>query len=97
MVGIFFKQCFNKNPSVVTRNIDGVIILVPSWRDSEKTPSIYLLNDLGLSIWVLINGKRTTREISELIVGNQRTKVNKKHEDIAAFLGQLEDIGLIIK
>jgi hypothetical protein len=86
---------YQKSPDIVARNIVGEVILVPVTRTVGDVESIYTLNEVGARIWNLIDGKRSARDILDLIVGEYDVSEEDAEEDLLVILQQLEGIDAI--
>lgn len=88
------KKSYQKDPNIVSRKIDDEVILVPIKRKLADVNAIYLLrDDVSVRIWELIDGKRSVREIKEIISREFEVDPKQAEDDIIGFLEQLEKIG----
>ena len=88
-------QKFVKDTQVVTRSVASETIIVPIASGVGDLDSIYTLNEVGTSIWRLVDGHRSTGEIAESIATEYEVTREEADRDIAAFLGELRDAGLV--
>ena len=88
-------QKFVKDTQVVTRSVAGETIIVPIASGVGDLDSIYTLNEVGTSIWRLVDGHRSTGEKAESIATEYEVTREEADRDIAAFLGELRDAGLV--
>jgi len=86
---------YEKDPSVVYREIAGEAILVPIRRNISDMESIYTLDEVGADIWALIDGERTAGEIQDLLLGEYEVDAEVLSIDLAEFIQQLLSIGAI--
>jgi hypothetical protein len=93
----FLDVRYEKDPSIVHREIAGEAILVPIRRHAADLESIYTLSDVGAFIWKLIDGKTSTSEIKSAIVDEYDVSPEEAEADLAEFLQQLESIGSIAR
>ena len=85
-------MAYCKNPDIVFRRIADELILVPIRQSAGDMGNIYTLNEVGARVWELIDGKRTVREIQELIVNEFEVSPESAEEDLKEFLRSLESI-----
>lgn len=88
-------KLFARDPSMVFRRIADECILVPIRSNVGDVESIYTLNELGVEIWELIDGKRPVKEIRDTIVEQFEVSEKKAEEDLLVLLQQLDEIGAI--
>ena len=93
-MGIAGKS-FIKGQDFVTRCISGETIIVPIKSGVGDLDSIYTLNDVGTTIWQLIDGKRPASQMIETISAEYEVSIDEAAKDVAEFLGMLEAEGLI--
>jgi len=86
---------YEKDPSVVYREIAGEAILVPIRRNISDMESIYTLDEVGADIWDLIDGERTAGDIQDLLLGEYDVDAEVVSKDLAEFIQQLLSIGAI--
>jgi hypothetical protein len=60
-----------------------------------KNGLVNVINQIGTSIWELINGKRTVREIAGLIAGDYDVSHDRALSDTVEFLRDLNEKGLV--
>jgi hypothetical protein len=61
----YLERCYEKDPSIVHRNIAGETILVPIRSHVADLESIYTLDEVAARIWELIDGQRKVGEIRD--------------------------------
>ena len=61
------SDCYQKDASIVSRQIAGEMILVPIRRNVGDLESIYTLNDTAALAWSLFDGKTSLAQICERI------------------------------
>ena len=86
---------FVKDNQTVTRSIAGETIIVPIASGIGDLNSIYTLNEVGTSIWQLIDGQRSVDEIVENIESEFEVSKEEASQDVFDFLTALETEGLI--
>ncbi len=91
----YLERCYEKDPSIVHRNIAGEAILVPIRRNVADMESIYTLDEVGAFTWELIDGQRTVSDIKVAILNEYDVAPEVAEADLMEFLGQLQAIGAI--
>jgi hypothetical protein len=86
---------FSKKEDFVTREIAGETIIVPIRKQAGDLESIYTLNELGTTIWGMIDGKTKVSKIIEAIHENYDTTPENAARDVTEFLQSLEKASLI--
>ncbi len=86
---------FVKDNSSVTRSIAEETIIVPIRSGVGDLDSIYTLNEVGTSIWKMIDGTRSGEQIVEEISNEYDVEREQAAKDVFEFLGMLEAEGLI--
>lgn len=86
---------YEKNPSVVYREIAGEAILVPIHQDVRDMQSIYTLDSVGADIWSLIDGERTLDEIRDALLGEYDVEPDDLSKDLEEFVEQLLSVGAV--
>jgi hypothetical protein len=87
--------CFAKEKELVTRDVAGEEIIVPIKGHVGDLEGVFTLNEVGAMIWRLIDGKRTTRQLSEAVRDEYDVEAAEAEKDVLDFLRSLEDAGLI--
>jgi hypothetical protein len=79
----------------VTREVAGETIVVPIRAGVGDLDSIYTLNDVGATIWNLIDGTRTADDIALAVVEAFEVEPEQARRDVEEFLAQLTEAGMI--
>lgn len=88
----YLEKCYQKDPNIVSRKIADEFVLVPIRQNVGDLESIYTLNEVAARIWELIDGKRTGKEIREIIVKEFKVTPEKAEKDLIELLQKLEKI-----
>ena len=88
-------KCFVKESNFVTRCIADETIIVPIRDTVGDLDSIYTLNEVGTTIWQLIDGQTSGGEILEVICKEYEVAPEDAKIDVVEFLSSLEEAGLI--
>ena len=82
-------NCYEKEASVFWRKIDDQVLLIHNDR-------IYnLKNDSAVRMWELIDGKSKVSQIGEKIKEEFGIELSEAGKDLAGFIQQLKEAGLI--
>jgi hypothetical protein len=92
----FFDQRFQKEPSIVSQEIAGEVILVPVRQSVGELDSIFTLNETAAYAWSLIDGQRTLDEIHQQILAEYDVDEDVNRRDLRELVGMLKSIGAII-
>jgi Coenzyme PQQ synthesis protein D (PqqD) len=91
----FLETRYEKDPSIVFREIAGEAILVPIRQSIADLEKIYTLNGIGVFIWHLIDGQRSNNDIKSAVLNEYDVPPDDLLTDLSEFLQQLESIGAI--
>jgi hypothetical protein len=83
---------YEKNPSVVYREIAGEAILIPLRQNVANMESIYTLDPVAAEIWNLLDGERTVGEVRRAILESYAVEPDVLSQDLEEFLQQLLSI-----
>ncbi|MFW6068572.1 MAG: PqqD family protein [Chloroflexota bacterium] len=79
------------HPEVVWRILDdGAVIVTP------RAGNVRVLNQVGTTIWKLIDGKNSLSDIESQLVRTFDVPLNLARADLAAFVKELEKRGMIV-
>ena len=94
-MGDLVARRYEKDPSVVYREIADEAILVPVRRNVADMESVFTLDSVGADIWKLIDGDRTLPDILEMLLDEYEVDAEILTRDLDEFVEQLESIGAI--
>ena len=86
---------FSKRDDLVTRSIAGETIIVPIQDHVGDLDGIYTLNDVGTTIWDLIDGKASVGQIVDAVRNEYDVPPEEAERDVIELIGSLETAGLI--
>ena len=86
---------FVKDNQTVTRAIAGETIIVPIRSGIGDLNSIYTLNEVGTSLWQLIDGQHSVDQLVEQLSKEYEVSKAEAAKDVSDFLTTLEAEGLI--
>ena len=78
------------NPNVRGRTIDNEAVLV-----LPDQGLVQVLNQVGASIWALVDGKRTVRDIAAALCAEYEVDQDQAEADTLAFVAELEAKGIL--
>jgi hypothetical protein len=80
---------FERNPQVVSRNIEGELIIVPIRSGVGDLNSLYTLNPVGSVLWEFMNESHTVSEMVTRVCDEFEVSADQAQTDIEAFLDSL--------
>ena len=86
---------YARDPNFVSRRIADEVIVLPIRKNLGDLESIYTLNEVGARIWELLDGRRTLREIRDVIVGEYQVTDQEATVDLETFVEHLTAIGAL--
>jgi len=89
------SQRYQKDPSIVAREIAGEMILVPIRRHVGDLESIYTLNETASFVWERLDGQRTLGEIKGEVLAAFAVEGEEAEQDLLELVGQLKSIGAV--
>jgi hypothetical protein len=89
------QKCFTKKSDLVTRAITGETIIVPVHGHVGDLDSIYTLNEVGSSVWGLLDGETSVSQIIDTISGEYEVTRAETEADIIELIGSMEEACLI--
>jgi hypothetical protein len=89
------RKCYTKDADLVTRDVAGETIIVPIKNKVGDLGSIYTLNEIGSTIWQLIDGKKSVNEIAKAVCNAYEVTPHVAEKDTLEFLNSLKEAGLL--
>ena len=86
---------FVRNHEVVTRKIEGELIIVPIRRGVGDLNSLYTLNPVGAVLWDFMNEGHTVGEMVKRVCQEFEVTASQARQDIETFLDSLMQEDLI--
>ena len=87
---------FYKKSNLVTRKISGETIIVPVEGHVGDLDSIYTLNEVGSTIWQLIDDPTSVDKIVTAICDQYEVTPEEAYRDVVELIDSLEAAGLIL-
>ena len=97
LIIINLQDTYQKDPSIVSREIAGEVILVPIRRNVGDLESVYTLNETAALAWTLFDGSLTVNQIQDQIVAEYEVDADEAERDLIELIQQLEEIGAIAR
>jgi hypothetical protein len=89
--------CYQKDPSIVSREVAGETILVPIRSNVGDLESIYTLNETAAYAWALIDGQHSLGQIRDQLVAGFEVDADEAQRDLLELATQLEEIQAITR
>ncbi|HEU4401015.1 MAG TPA: PqqD family protein, partial [Candidatus Polarisedimenticolia bacterium] len=86
---------FEPAPDVVSRRIAGEHLLVPVRSGAAHMDYLFTANEVGSFIFTLLDGRRDEAEIARLVSLEYEVGEERARADVAAFLDDLSQAGLV--
>ena len=84
-----------RNTAVVSRDVEGETIVVPICRGAGDLDSVYLLNELGRELWLLLEQDRTSEHLANWVAAHYDVGAEQALSDVHDFLAELREVGLV--
>jgi Coenzyme PQQ synthesis protein D (PqqD) len=88
-------RVFVHDQGAVDRQIAGETVVVPVRNDVADLAFVYTLNATGTFLWRLMDGVRTVRDLSRLVVAEFEVTPEVASADVAQLIRELGDEGLL--
>jgi len=86
-----------RDPDFISRRIADEVILLPIRKNLGDLESIFTLNDVAARVWELLDGRRTLREIRDVVVAEYEVTPEEAAGDLETFIGHLRAIGALVE
>jgi hypothetical protein len=86
----FLERCYRKNPLTISKVIDTEVFLAPAQDNMVDLEDIYILDGVGTRIWQLIDGKRSVKQIKEIVAKEYEVGLQQIEDDLSKIFKQLE-------
>jgi hypothetical protein len=80
---------------VVQRQVAGEVFLVPIRGRLADLQELFVLSETGRSIWERLDGRHSLDDLVAGVVREFEVEAEQARSDALAFIGQLEEAGLI--
>lgn len=92
-----WETVYQPSSHVVARKIADETILVPISGNLANMQRLFTVNEVGASIWNLMDGKRNVKEIRQLLLDEFNVKADQLDADIWDFIDRLKTSDLILE
>lgn len=89
------KKIIKKSDEVVSREIEGKVILMPLHKSSKDLNYIYTLNETASRAWNLLDGKSTLGDIKKTLLETYNVTEDKIKKELNDFVKDLKSIKAI--
>jgi hypothetical protein len=90
------KKMIKKSDEVVTREIEGKVILMPLHKSSKDLNYIYTLNETASYAWNLFDGKSTFSDVRNNLTETYDVTEGKVQKELTEFVKDLKSIKAIV-
>lgn len=90
------RKILKRSSQVVTREMEGEMIVLPLYRSSKDLNCIYTLNETATAVWELINDKRTIAQIKEEMLKTYDVSEEKVTKQLDGLIKDLKSIKAIL-
>ena len=91
------EERYQKDASMVSREIAGEVILVPIRSHVDNLESIYTLNETAATAWALLDGRNTLGEVRDQIVAEFDVGEEEACQDLFELVIHLLEAEAIVK
>ena len=84
-----------QNPDFIITDVADSHILVPVGKSAVNFNSIISLNDMGQTVWNMLENETSTDEIVKNILAEYEVSEEQARKDIESFLAKLRENGCI--
>src|SRR5579863_4745930 len=86
---------FLRSSKAVSREIAGEAVVIPICRGVGDMEAVYTFNSLGSEPWKLLEESCTEEELVAWVVANYEVTAGEARSDVASFLDDLCQVGLV--
>ena len=90
------KKVLKKSSQIVTREIEGDMILLPLYKSSKDLNYIYTLNETAAAAWELLDGKTSLGEIKKKLMGKYDISEEKLDKQLNELIKDLRAIKAVV-
>lgn len=90
MKKIRMDMIFSHSSDVVSREIDGALIIVPLTSGvGDMEDDLFSMNESGTEIWRMLDGRKTVREVIETLARQYRAEPGEIEQDVVGIITEL--------
>ena len=98
MKKIRMDMVFSHSSDVVSREIDGALIIVPLTSGvGDMEDDLFSMNETGTGIWNMLDGKNTVQEVVEVLAQQYRAEQGEIEQDVAGIVTELLKRRMIVE
>lgn len=90
------KKLMKRSDDVVTREIEGKVVLMPLHKTSKDLNYIYTLNETASHAWNLFDGKSTLDDIRNSLAGKYDVTEARLKKELDEFVKDLKSIKAVL-
>lgn len=90
------KKVLKKSDDVVTREIEGKVILMPLYKSSRDLNYIYTMNETASRAWALMDGKASLGHIKARLLKSFDVGEKRIEKELSEFIKDLKSIKAIV-
>ena len=90
MKKIRMEMIFSHSSDVVSREIDGALIIVPLTSGvGDMEDDLFSMNETGTEIWNMLDGKKTVQEVVKALAQQYRAEPAEIEQDVVGIVTEL--------
>jgi hypothetical protein len=90
MKKVRMDMIFSHSSDVVSREIDGALIIVPLTSGvGDMEDDLFSMNETGTEIWNMLDGKKTVQEVVAALARKYRAEPGELEQDVAGIVTEL--------
>jgi len=90
MKKIRMDMIFSHSSDVVSREIDGSLIIVPLTAGvGDMEDDLFSMNETGTEIWNMLDGEKTVQEVVEALTRQYQAEPGEIKQDVAGIVTEL--------
>ena len=89
---------FTRSRDVVSREIDGALIIVPLTSGvGDMEDDLFSMNETGTEIWNMLDGQNTLQEVVKSLAQQYRSEPGEIEHDVAGIVAELLKRRMIVE
>jgi len=94
---ILLDDIYRRSPEIVSRRIQGELVLVPIRQQVGDLDAIYALNETAALAWSSLNGQQSLRQVLACITAEFEVDEAEAAQDLLGLMAELIAVGVIEK
>jgi hypothetical protein len=90
-----WEKVFKKSKDVVTRDIEGQVIIMPLCKSLNELKCVYTLNKGAALVWELINGKNSLADIKKALLNKFHVNEDVVNKQLVELIKDLRSVKVI--